>query len=132
MNRLLFMLILFGIALAHPFNDGGLVQGDVKFEPNDQPKVGVSTVAWVQFISIAGQPVNPQDCFCTLLFYQGQVSATTKPDTSVRLALNPATGRMEGRVVFPKSGPYFLVLLGRPMPGKTVPPFIMNAIFFVN
>lgn len=132
MQRLLATVLLFAAALAHPFSDGGFVQGDVKFDPDDRPAAGVQTLAWIQFISVGGRSVNPEDCFCTLLFYQGQVSATAKPDASVRLTRNPATGRMEGKVVFPKAGPYFLVLLGRPMPGKQVPPFIMNSIFVVN
>lgn len=131
--RWLVTVAVAGLVLAHPFEgNGGFVQGEVDFEPNDAtPVAGRATVAWIEYIRVGGLPINPQDCFCTLLFYQGKVSATAQPDAQVRLQLNPRTGRMEGVVKFPKPGPYFLVLLGRPMPGKQVPPFIMNTIIQV-
>ncbi|MCS7068755.1 MAG: hypothetical protein N2Z75_09655 [Meiothermus sp.] len=121
------------LALAHPFEgNGGYVQGEIDFEPNDAtPVAGRATVAWIEYIRVGGLPINPQDCFCTLLFYQGRVSATAQPDAQVRMQLNPRSGRMEGVVRFPKPGPYFLIMLGRPMPGKQVPPFIMQAIIQV-
>ncbi|GEM82164.1 MAG: hypothetical protein KatS3mg074_566 [Meiothermus sp.] len=129
----LLALALTSLALAHPFEgSGGFVQGQVDFEPNDAvPVAGRATVAWIEYIRVGSLPINPQDCFCTLLFYQGKVSATAQPDAQVRMQFNPRTGRVEGVVKFPKPGPYFLVLLGRPMPGKKVPAFIMNSIIQV-
>jgi hypothetical protein len=131
---LLTLILLFAFALAHPFEgSGGVIQGQVDFEPNDTiPKAGVPTVAWLEYVKISGREINVEDCFCTLLFYQGQVSATAKPDATVRMQKNPRTGRMEGTVTFPKPGPYFLVMLGRPMPGKQIPAFIMNSIIVVD
>ncbi|MCS7193519.1 MAG: hypothetical protein NZ849_01175 [Meiothermus sp.] len=116
--------------LAHPFQGGGgYVEGQVDFEPNDAPpRAGIPTVAWIEYIRIGGRPFNPKDCFCTLLFYQGQVSARVQPDAQVQMRLNPRTGRVEGVVLFPKPGPYFLVMLGRPLPGRQIPPFVMQAI----
>ncbi len=132
-SRLLALVAWLGLSLAHPFEgNGGYVQGEVDFEPNDAtPIAGRPTVAWIEFIRVGGLPIDPRDCFCTLLFYQGRVSATAQPDAQVRMQLNPRTGRMEGVVKFPKPGPYFLVLLGRPMPGKQIPPFIMQTIIQV-
>ncbi|GIW39295.1 MAG: hypothetical protein ACK40N_00155 [Meiothermus ruber] len=129
----LVLLLGLGWAWGHPFEgSGGYVQGQVDFEPNDAPPVaGKATVAWIEHIQVGGLPINPQDCFCTLLFYQGRVSATAQPDAQVRLQPNPRTGRVEGVVTFPKPGPYFLVLMGRPLPGKRVPPFIMQSIIQV-
>jgi hypothetical protein len=127
------LVLWLGLVFAHPFaGNGGFVEGQVDFEPNDAPPVtGRATVAWIEYIRVGSLPINPQDCFCTLLFYQGRVSATAQPDAQVRMQLNPRTGRVEGVVKFPKPGPYFLVLMGRPMPGKRVPPFIMHSIIQV-
>ncbi len=131
--RLLALLALVSLALAHPFEgNGGFVRGEVDFEPNDAtPIAGRPTVAWIEYVWVGGLPINPQDCFCTLLFYQGRVSATAQPDAQVRMQFNPRTKRMEGVVKFPKPGPYFLVLMGRSMPGKQIPPFIMQTIIQV-
>lgn len=129
-HRWMGLLLGMGLVFAHPFSgNGGFVQGQVDFEPNDAPPIaGKATVAWIEYIQVGGQSIRPQDCFCTLLFYQGRVSATAQPDAQVRMQLNPRTGRVEGVVVFPKPGPYFLILLGRPLPGKRIPPFIMQSI----
>ncbi len=133
MGRWLALLLMLGLGLAHPFRgSGGFVDGEVDFEPNDAtPRAGVPTVAWIEYVRVGGLPINPRDCFCTLLFYQGQVKATAQPDAQVQLQFNPRNGRVEGRVVFPKPGPYFLVLLGRPLPGRQIPPFIMQALIVV-
>ncbi|MCS7057411.1 MAG: hypothetical protein NZL94_00810 [Meiothermus sp.] len=56
------------------------------------------------------------------------MSARVQPDAQVQMRLNPRTGRVEGVVLFPKPGPYFLVMLGRPLPGRQIPPFVMQAI----
>ncbi|WP_299429369.1 hypothetical protein [uncultured Meiothermus sp.] len=128
--KLLAIATLMALALAHPFEgSGGFVEGEVDFEPNDAtPVAGVPTVAWIEHIRVGGLPINPKDCFCTLLFFQGRVSPTAQPDAVVRLQLNPRTGRMEGVVIFPKPGPYFLVMQGRPLPGKQMPAFMMQSI----
>lgn len=130
MKRWLAGLVLFTLALAHPLTGEGPVMGDLKFEPVDQPKAGVELVTYLDFVTINEIRLNLLECRCTLMAYQGQASAQAKPDIIMQFKSNGK--RIEGKLTFPKPGPYVIVVLGRPEPGSKLPPFMLTSILVVN
>ncbi|MER3482084.1 MAG: hypothetical protein C4332_01865 [Meiothermus sp.] len=130
MKRLFPLLFFLAATLAHPLSGNGPVSGEVKFEPDDQPVAGKTTVAYLTFVSVNGQNINLKDCFCRLLAYQGQASAQAQPDVQLTFVDNGK--RLENKITFPKPGAYVVIVMGRALPEKNLPPFILTAIIVVN
>lgn len=130
--RVLAVFALMGLALAHPLSGDGPVSGELKWGNSDIPIANKRLQGYLSFVSVNGLNVNLMDCFCRMLAYQGQASAQARPDVSVTFTPNPTTGRVESLVVFPKPGPYMVVVMGRALPGKNLPAFILTAIIVVE
>ncbi|MBF6594294.1 MAG: hypothetical protein IVW51_07580 [Thermaceae bacterium] len=126
----LFGLLLLGLALAHPLSGQGPVTGEVKFEPDDRPVSGKPIVTYLTYVAINGINLKLSDCFCRMLAYRGQASAQATPD--VQLTFVNTGKRLEGKATFPKPGAYIVVVMGRALPGKNLPPFILTALVVVG
>ena len=132
MPRVLALVVMLTLSLAHPLSGDGPVSGELKWGNSDIPIANKRLQGYLSFVSVNGVHVNLKDCFCRMLAYRGQASAQARPDVSVTFTLNPATGRIESPVVFPKPGPYMVVVMGRALPGKNLPAFILTAIIVVE
>ncbi|GEM86167.1 hypothetical protein [Meiothermus granaticius] len=130
LQRFPLLLLVLALGWAHPLSGNGPVSGEVKFEPDDQPIAGKTTVTYLTFVSINGVNLNLSDCYCRMLAYQGQASAQAKPD--VQLTFSDTGKRLESKITFPKPGAYVVVVMGRALPGKNLPPFILTALIVVN
>jgi hypothetical protein len=116
---------------AHPLSGDGTVSGDLQFENQDIPVSGRPLLAYLKFVAINNIVLDLQHCFCRLLAYQGQASPSAKPDAQMSFTPNATKTRIEGNLLFPKPGPYMIVVLGRPLPGKSLPPFILSTVIEV-
>jgi hypothetical protein len=130
MKRWLVLLILLAMAMAHPLSGTGPVQGDIKFEPLDQPKAKVPLVAHLDWVSLFEIKLNLMECRCTLMAYEG----AAKPDVQPKIVMpfGKKNNRLEGKLTFPKPGLYMLVVLGRPEPGSKLTPFMLTTMIEVN
>ncbi len=104
--------------------------GDLKFEGQDIPTSGKPLLAYLNYITLNEVKLDLSECFCRMMAYQGQVSAQAQPDAQI--TFSNVKGRLEGKVTFPKPGPYIVIVMGRPLPGKTLPAFILTALIVVE
>jgi hypothetical protein len=130
MKPLWLIFLLLTTALAHPLSGTGPVQGDLRFEPLDQPKAKVPLVAYLDYVSLFEIKVNLMECRCTLMAYEG----AAKPDVQPKIVMpfGKKNNRLEGKLTFPKPGLYMIVVLGRPEPGSKLAPFMLTSMIEVN
>jgi hypothetical protein len=109
----------FSVAIAHEVSIAESVGGTLHIEPDDSPRAGEATTAWVALTQKGGVPIPLAACDCALAIYQQPRAETARP--LLNPPLTPMAGDVSGGVdipgatfTFPTVGNYSLVLSGRP------------------
>ena len=121
---LLGLLLIAGLALAHPSNTAEGALGELKFDNDLELPAETLLEAWFEITTLTKQPIAIKDCVCTLLVYKGQALASARP--LLQLSLD----RFEFEMIFPTDGLFTVVLLGRPRPNTNLQPFKLS--YLVN
>lgn len=87
-------------------------------------------MAYLAYITLDEVKLDLTQCSCQLLAYFGQVSAQAQP--AAVLTFTNVKGRLEGKLTFPKPGAYIVVVKGRPLPGSSLPAFILTSLIVVE
>ena len=112
----------YGHELVTDKNVGALMH----IEPNDDPKVGVSSRVWFDLVRKGGQKISLDECDCVFSLYKG--TART-PVVSLMLTESKAEETksvLSAQVTFPERGAYRLVLSGKPRGKKIFDPFTLR------
>ena len=111
---------------AHEVEVSNGVGGTLHIEPNDSPKAGSSSLAWIALTRRGGQAIPLSDCNCRLAVY---AQPHRQSDTAIQQPSLSATD-IEGRtgvpsasITFPRAGAYELVLQGNPVKAGAFAPF---------
>ena len=118
------LILLLGLALAHPSSIAEGAVGELKFKTELELPAETPLEAWFDLRDLNNQPIQAKDCLCTLLVYKGQALASAKPLVQMNLE------RLEFELTFPSEGQYTVVLLGRPRPNTKLQAFKLS--YFLN
>jgi hypothetical protein len=114
------------IAPAHEVELSNEVGGTLHVDPNDNPKAGTASLAWIALTRRGGQPIPLADCNCKLSVYAQPHQAGNAPiqqPTLSATALEGRTGVPSASITFPRAGAYELVLQGSPVKTGAFAPF---------
>ncbi|MEB3181625.1 MAG: hypothetical protein VKL59_21710 [Nostocaceae cyanobacterium] len=113
-------------ASAHTVEIAEDVGGTIHIEPNDTPRAGENSLAWIALTRKGGKVLPLEECNCQLAVY----SKPLKPGTPPLLtpSLKPVSaekyqGIPGADITFPKPGAYLLQLTGKPQAGADFKPF---------
>jgi hypothetical protein len=120
----LIVLLLLGLAMAHPSSLAEGATGELKFQTDLELPAETPLQAWFEIKDLQGQPILAKDCLCTLLVYKGQALASSKPVVQISLE------KLDFDLIFPGEGQYTVVLLGRPKPNTKLQAFKLS--YFLN
>lgn len=111
---------------AHETEISGEVGATLHIEPNDNPKVGTSSLAWFALTRRGGQLIPLSECNCQLAVYAQPHQEGDSPIQQPSLTAVSAEGRdgvPGAEVNFPRAGAYELVLKGQPTTTGAFNPF---------
>ncbi len=97
-------------AIAHEVEISDDVGGTLHIEPNDTPRAGEETLAWVALRTEGGQAINLEDCDCQLAVYAQPKQADAAPLLSPELQPLKATAFK----AFRAQNLFFLALVSTP------------------
>ena len=123
---LILVTLLITPASAHKVQIAEDVGGTLHIEPNDNPKAGEPSLAWVALTRKGGQVIPLQECNCKLSVYSQPRTQQTTPLLSPPLKAISTEGYQGipgASVVFPSPGAYQLQLSGTPASGANFKPF---------
>ncbi|MBD1906740.1 hypothetical protein NDI37_20755 [Funiculus sociatus GB2-A5] len=123
---LILLTLLTAPASAHKVQIAEDVGGTLHIEPNDNPKAGEPSLAWVALTRKGGQVIPLQECNCKLSVYSQPRTQQTTPLLSPPLKAISTEGYQGipgASVVFPSPGAYQLQLSGTPTSGADFKPF---------
>jgi hypothetical protein len=125
---LAFMLLGFSSAsiysheLAADKNVGALMH----IEPNDDPKVDVSSKVWFDLVKKGGQKISLDECDCIFSVYKGTTRTPVVTPTLTESTAEETKSVLSAQVTFPERGAYRLVLSGKPKGKKIFNPFTLR------
>ncbi|MEP0850991.1 MULTISPECIES: hypothetical protein [Cyanophyceae] len=125
-ETLILLTLLITPASAHKVQIAEDVGGTLHIEPNDNPKAGEPSLAWVALTRKGGQVIPLQECNCKLSVYSQPRTQQTTPLLSPPLKAISTEGYQGipgASVVFPSPGAYQLQLSGTPASGADFKPF---------
>lgn len=103
------------LAFAHPSATAEGAKGELKFDADLEIPAQTPLEGWFVLQDLKGQPII--DCVCSVLVYAGQPLASAAPK------LVAAANDLRFHVIFPESGLYTVVLLGKSKPGQPLQVF---------
>ena len=114
------------IAPAHEVELSNEVGGTLHIDPNDSPKAGTASLAWIALTRRGGQSMPLADCNCKLSVYTQPHRAGDAPiqqPTLSAASIEGRTGVPSASITFPRAGAYELVLQGSPVKAGAFAPF---------
>ncbi|MGA7954137.1 MAG: hypothetical protein WCA07_11525 [Gloeobacterales cyanobacterium] len=108
--------------LAADKNVGALMH----IEPNDDPKVGVSSKIWFDLVKKGGQQISLADCDCVFSLYKGTARIPLVTPTLTESKAEETKSVLSAQVTFPERGAYRLVLSGKPKGKNSFNPFTLR------
>jgi len=123
-----FVLLITNIshASAHTVEIAEDVGGTIHIEPNDTPRAGENSLAWIALTRKGGKVVPLQECNCQLAVYSKPLKPGTLPLLTPSLkpiSAEKYQGIPGADITFPKPGAYVLQLTGKPQAGADFKPF---------
>jgi hypothetical protein len=95
-------------------------------EPNDDPKVGVSSKVWFDLVKKGGQKISLIECDCTFSIYRGTARTPVVTPALAESKAEETKSVLSAQVTFPEQGAYRLVLSGKPKGKKIFAPFTLR------
>jgi hypothetical protein len=95
-------------------------------EPNDDPKVGVSSKVWFDLVKKGGQKISLAECDCVFSLYKGTARTPVVAHTLTESKAEETKSVLSAQVTFPERGAYRLVLSGKPKGKKIFAPFTLR------
>jgi len=114
---------------AHEVELSNEVGGTLHLEPNDNPKAGTASLAWIALTRRGGQPIPLADCNCKLSVYAQPHHSGDTPIQQPTLSATSAEGHAgipSASITFPRAGSYELVLQGSPVTAGSFAPFALK------
>ena len=111
---------------AHEVELSNQVGGTLHLEPNDNPKAGTASLAWIALTRRGGQPIPLTDCNCKLSVYAQPYDSGDTPIQQPTLSATTAESRSgipSASITFPRAGSYELVLQGSSVTSGSFAPF---------
>ncbi len=95
-------------------------------EPNDDPKVGVSSKVWFDLVKKGGQKITLTECDCMFSIYKGTARTPVVTTKLTESKAEETKSVLSAQVTFPERGAYRLVLSGKPKGKKIFDPFTLR------
>jgi hypothetical protein len=95
-------------------------------EPNDDPKVGISSKVWFDLVKKGGQKISLDECDCVFFLYKGTARTPVVTPMLTESKAEETKSVLSAQVTFPERGAYRLVLSGKPRGKKIFDPFTLR------
>jgi hypothetical protein len=123
---LLLSLLGFNAAYSHELVADKEVGALMHIEPNDDPKVGVSSKVWFDLVKKGGQKISLAECDCVFSLYKGTARTPVVTPALAESKAEETKSVLSAQVTFPEQGAYRLVLSGKPKGKKIFAPFTLR------